>query len=209
VLRTPSNRTLSCVDVAGIAAAVSEPASASDDCEGDLVPREHDTVIVEGRCASEMTVVRAWTATDSLRRSSPVFLLLTWARGSCGNSVYGAQATVVTNPAPIELHVPGPLAVECGADTSPAAAGTAWATTACDESVHVTFQDGVSGSLAHHNYTIHRMARSLCLWPKISHVCISQGCGRRAPHAVSPLLPNRPWRCWTERHRWRCLATTA
>ena len=84
---------------------------------------------VAGSCPGDYTLTRTWTATDA-----------------CGNEVSAAQVVAVEDTTgPVIVCPPAAPLLECPADTSPAALGSATATDACSGATLASSDDSVPG----------------------------------------------------------------
>jgi GEVED domain/HYR domain/Lectin C-type domain/Secretion system C-terminal sorting domain len=86
----------------------------------------YNEVIIPGNCAGNYTIIRTWTATDSL-----------------GNTLSDSQTiTIIDNTAPVLVGVPANTTVVCGLPAVP----NVTATDACDPSVTVTYNQTITGA---------------------------------------------------------------
>jgi HYR domain len=105
----PGDTTVEC-DAIPAAPAV----TALDDCIGSVSVVFSETS-EDGACSLAMTITRTWTAEDS-----------------CGNVVSASQTIIVQDTTSPEIVIPADATLECPADTSVAANGSATATDNCD-----------------------------------------------------------------------------
>ena len=132
VLTIPADETVECdsVPARGVA-------SATDNCDTDVLVEFIDEKIALGNCENSYTIIRIWRATDN-----------------CGNSTtLSQQITVVDTTAPV-LTIPADETVEC--DSLPAV-GLASATDNCDADVTVDYDGEVrTNGNCEDNYTLTR-----------------------------------------------------
>ncbi|HEX6883860.1 MAG TPA: HYR domain-containing protein [Planctomycetota bacterium] len=113
-------------------------ATATDDCSGVASISSSDSVTA-GNCAGSYVITRTWTATDG-----------------CGNSSSCAQTITVTDTTGPEISCPANASVDCSADTSPAALGSATATDDCSGVDSISSSDSVTAGNCAGNYVITR-----------------------------------------------------
>ncbi len=107
VISCPGDVTLDCT-ASTLPSAVAAPgfASATDDCDPEVIPTYSD-VTIEGACPQEYTITRTWVAIDD-----------------CGNSSNCVQLIAVEDNTPPAIICPVDLTIECS-DTIPTTAATA------------------------------------------------------------------------------------
>jgi len=121
LLTCPPDRVLDCpADTATNAMGV---ATATDSCSRAVVT--YNDAVTSG-CGVSKTIARTWTATDE-----------------CGNAVSCTQNITVRDITPPTITCPPNVTLECPANISPAANGTATASDSCS-AVTVTFSDSVA-----------------------------------------------------------------
>ncbi len=104
---------------------VAATGSATGSDAGGNVAIAHSDVSTAG-CGNSETITRTWTATDD-----------------CGNSSSCVQRITVVDTTPPTITCPADVVLECPADTSVEANGSATATDSCDDSVQISFADAV------------------------------------------------------------------
>ncbi|MBK7213939.1 MAG: gliding motility-associated C-terminal domain-containing protein, partial [Bacteroidales bacterium] len=115
VITVPENVTVECSAVPAVGTA-----TATDNCDSDVIVTYEGETRTNGTCADSYTLTRTWKATDN-----------------CGNFATGSQViTVQDNTIPV-ITVPANVTVECSAVP---AVGTATATDNCDTEVTVTYE---------------------------------------------------------------------
>ncbi len=112
-------------------------ATAIDGCSGESIPVTYADSVAAGSCPNESVITRTWTADDG-------------SGISCDQVI-----TVVDTIAPV-LTVPPDVTVECDADSSPVATGSATAADNCDGAPIVTFSDNVTPGMCEHELLIAR-----------------------------------------------------
>ncbi len=96
----------------------------TDDCEGTGVTLAIVGTVTNAFCGNTYTATRTWQATDR-----------------CGNNATVSQTITVQDITPPVITCPADRLLNCPADTSVAANGSATATDACDSSVTITSSD--------------------------------------------------------------------
>lgn len=113
-------------------------ATAIDSC--DLTPEvTYADITAAGACASEYTITRTWTATDT-----------------CGNSSSCIQTITVDDSMAPVITCPVDLTIECTESTLPANTGMATAIDSCDLTPEVTYADVTVAGSCPQEYTITR-----------------------------------------------------
>ena len=127
-----ADETVECDDIPEIGTA-----TATDNCDDDVLVEFVEEKIEEGECTDSYTIIRIWEATDN-----------------CGNKTIRSQVITVQDTTDPELTIPTDETVEC--DMVPEA-GMASATDNCDDDVDVTY-DGqtITPGDCENSYTITR-----------------------------------------------------
>ncbi len=122
-ITAPTNRVLDCP--ANTATNATGVATATDGC-GSVTITYSDSV--SNSCGGAKVISRTWTATDQ-----------------CGNSRSALQTITVRDIIPPSITAPTNLTLQCPANTTPSATGTATGTDGCG-SVTISFSDSVSNN---------------------------------------------------------------
>jgi len=123
VITCPADITVECTD--DPSSAGTGIAAATDNCDATPTITESDSVAA-GTCLQEEVITRTWTATDD-----------------CGNATSCDQIITVEDTTAPSINCPPPMTLECPADTSIAANGSATGNEFCG-SVTITSSDAVT-----------------------------------------------------------------
>ena len=113
-LTVPADLTVECDAIPEVGTA-----SATDNCDENIVVTYDGETRTDGECEGSYTLTRTWTATDN-----------------CGNETSASQTISVSDNTAPELTVPADVNAEC---SSIPEVGTASATDNCDENVVITY----------------------------------------------------------------------
>jgi PKD-like domain/Domain of unknown function (DUF5011)/Secretion system C-terminal sorting domain/HYR domain len=136
IITCPANASVDCT--ADNSSAATGTATATDDCSGVASMTQSDA-ITAGNCAGNYTISRTWIATDS-----------------CGNSSSCVQTITVTDTHAPVISCPADASVDCSADNTSAATGTATATDDCSGVASITQSDAIAPGNCAGNYVITR-----------------------------------------------------
>ena len=132
LIGVPTDLTIDCSELPPTPATV----TATDNCAEDVQVTFNETTNT-GSCASDLEIIRTWTATDN-----------------CGNQDIQTQIiTLSDNEAPVIEPAPADITVECDAIPNPF---ILTATDDCDSDVDVTIDDVRTNGSCTHEYTLTR-----------------------------------------------------
>jgi hypothetical protein len=136
VITCPGDKLLNCPADTSVAANGS--ATATDACDSQVTISSSDELL-PGNCPGNYSIRRTWTAVDD-----------------CGNRSQCVQTIRVQDITAPVITCPGDKLLDCPADTSVAANGSATATDACDNQVTISSSDETVPGNCPGNYTIRR-----------------------------------------------------
>ena len=136
VISCPGNVTLDCP--ADTSVSMTGVATATDECN---TPPDvtYDDVVLPGTCPNTFTLERTWTATDA-----------------CGNTSSCVQVITVKDDTDPIISCPDDVTLDCPADTSVSATGTATATDECNSPPAISYDDVVTPGMCANTFILER-----------------------------------------------------